>query len=109
MLDAVRCTMFHPDVHENDPEVLVRNAAAARRVGQEVRDQMRAAGRQDRVVGEYEPGSEVNDPGGSFVLRFLYAFWRLSAQRIAEQGEAPTTHAARVSAEQLGAVSDLPE
>ncbi|OLF13458.1 hypothetical protein [Actinophytocola xanthii] len=40
------------------------------------------------MIGEYTPGTEITDVDDSFSSRFLYAFWRLCDQRIAEVGQA---------------------
>jgi hypothetical protein len=56
----------------------------ARRTGLQARDENRELGlEEERVIGEYIPGSEINDPDDSFTSRFVYAFWRLCDQRIA--------------------------
>ena len=57
---------------------------------------------EDRVVGEYTPGAEINDGDDTFVVRFLYAFWRLCEQRIAGVEHIQVSHAAQLRAQRTG-------
>jgi hypothetical protein len=83
LLDAVRCLTFR--AVEADPEAASRLAQAAKAVDGAYRRSAQAHGQDEgRVVGEYASGSEIEDVDDTFVLRFLYAFWRLCEQRIAE-------------------------
>jgi hypothetical protein len=62
---------------------------------------------EDRVVGEYVPGSEINDPDDLFSVKFLYAFWRLCAQEIAAPERAPVNHSAQLLADRAGVPADV--
>jgi hypothetical protein len=99
--DGGRCFPLDFDFPEDAEEQLRAYAATARRVGAELREEARAVGVDDGegVVGEYVPGSEIADTDDTFVIRFLYAFWRLCEQRIATTGLAEINHSARVLAE----------
>ena len=59
------------------------------------------------MIGEYVPGTEINDRDDSFSRRFLYAFWRLCEKRIASTNHAEVRHAARVTAERAGVSPDV--
>jgi hypothetical protein len=101
LLDAVRCLTFR--AVETDAEAAGRSARAAKAVDGAYRRAAEAQGQnEDRVVGEYASGSEIEDVDDTFVLRFLYAFWRLCEQRIAEVEPVETNHAARVIAQRTG-------
>lgn len=57
-------------------------------------------GYQENVVsGDYVSGDEIDDRDGRFMLRFLYEFWRLCDQSIAQISEAQINHSARVTAD----------
>ncbi|MFI5606854.1 hypothetical protein [Amycolatopsis sp. NPDC051903] len=106
--DARRPFVFHHDPSEDDPDVMRRMTHAARDIARRQTDAAGDGGEQtDQVVGEYVPGSEIDDSDHTFVLRFLYAFWRLCDQRIGVQDQAPPTHSARVAAERLGAPAEI--
>lgn len=108
LLDSIRTFVFRGDPNENNPGMLERQAAAAREHGERLRAlDGRPEDEAEEVVGEYEPGSTIDDADDTFTLRFLAAFWRLCDQRIAEQDEAPTTHSARVAAHQIGAPPEV--
>ncbi|AVT30219.1 hypothetical protein C6361_12750 [Plantactinospora sp. BC1] len=101
ILDAVRCLPFR--AAEADPQAPARLARAAQAVDGAVRDAAEAMGQDEsRVIGEYASGSQIEDADDTFTLRFLYAFWRLCEQRIAEVQHIETNHAARVIAERTG-------
>lgn len=83
-------------------------AAAARTAGQSARKQAVTLGLdEDRVIGEYTTGEQIDDRDDTFVPRFLYAFWRLCQQRIAEAGHAQAGHSARVVADRAGVPADV--
>lgn len=108
LLDAIRTFVLDEEWGENDPELLRRASTHARTLGDQGRANLAAEGKEaERVIGEHEPGSTIDDSDGSFHLRFLAAFWRLCAQRIGEQEDAPLTHSARVAAQQTGAPPDV--
>jgi hypothetical protein len=102
LLDAVRCLEFQTQ-RAADPQDVERMARAAQSVDGEGRRSAQAMGQnEDRVIGEYTSGSQINDIDDSFAWRFLYAFWRLCEQRIAGVEPVDTNHAARVIAERSG-------
>jgi len=101
LLDSARCLVF--EAAEADPSAPGRLAEAARKVDGVYRNAAEMQGNtEERVIGEYESGSEIQDLDGTFVLRFLYAFWRLCEQRIAEVEPVQTSHAAQLAAEKAG-------
>jgi hypothetical protein len=51
---------------------------------------------------DYHPGDEIDDHDDQFALRFLYAFWRLCRQDIAQLEDAPAGHSAQVIADRAG-------
>lgn len=101
--DAIRCVRLEDTVTDEQRRQHAKFADTARRVGQQGRDASHELGfDEDRVMGEYTPGSEIDDPDDTFAARFLYAFWRLCEQRIAVTEHADVGHAARVTAERAG-------
>lgn len=108
LLDAIRCRPFETPITDEQRRSMADFAAVANRAGQQVRDYRRDHGIEDeRVVGEYTPGTEINDTDDSFTGRFLYAFWRLCDQRIAAITDAEIRHAARVTAQRAGVSPDV--
>lgn len=103
MLDAIRCVpfRFEPAARHRDD---ARNyVAAAHSVGAERRERLATEGKDEtRVIGDYTPGAEIEDADNSFTPRFLYAFWRLCEQRIAEVTAAEVKHSAKVLADRAG-------
>ncbi|MEX5635732.1 hypothetical protein AB1460_24590 [Parafrankia sp. FMc2] len=102
LLDAGRCLPFRSG-RESSPEALDRFVAAARQTVARHRQLRQAQGfDEDRVVGEYTPGGALVDADDSLMPRFLYAFWRLCEQRIAEMDVAEVNHSAQVLADRAG-------
>lgn len=90
-LDAIRRFPFGIAPSEQQRQSLVEFSDLTRRTGQHVRAEHRARGyEEDRVIGEYTAGSEIDDTDDTFTIRFLFAFWRLCEQRIATTGESVT-------------------
>ncbi|GAA5158917.1 hypothetical protein GCM10023321_39240 [Pseudonocardia eucalypti] len=59
------------------------------------REQLAAGGADTAgVVGEYQPGTEINDLDNTFTARLLYAFWRLCEQGIARTDFVEPNHSA---------------
>jgi hypothetical protein len=86
-----------------DDRAYLWHSSSWQRSCQQTRDHNRTLGfEEERVIGEYTPGTEISDPDDSFTTRFLYAFWRLCDQRIATTSPAEVRHAARVTAERAG-------
>ncbi|MBW0095334.1 hypothetical protein I4I73_04885 [Pseudonocardia sp. KRD-184] len=103
LLDAVRCQPFRfassPDQRAAFQDYIDRAA----RLGEVAQEQAAAVGwDENRVVGEYSPGQVIKDVDNRFTERFLYAFWRLCEQRIAEVRDPGVNHSARVRAERAG-------
>lgn len=108
LLDAMRCVSFGVPATAEQLENLAKLGMTARREGEKVRAQSHELGfEEERVVGEYMPGSEIDDTDDSFTARFLYAFWRLSQQQIAITTPAEVKHSARVRAEKAGVSPDV--
>jgi hypothetical protein len=107
LLDAIRCFPFRfPD--EADVTAVDRLAEAAQRVDGAMREAAASQGLdEDRVEGEYVPGTEIVDSDDTFTTRFLYAFWRLCEQRIAVLDNAPVNHSARLMAERATVSPDV--
>ncbi|MGP4030319.1 hypothetical protein [Actinomadura sp. 3N407] len=108
LLDAVRCYAFR--YQATDEQRRSRDEFLARL--QRNRDATRMVQQvhgvdENRVVGEYEPDSIVEDTTDSFTIRMLYAFWRLCAQRIAVAADVETNHAARLQADRSGMPADV--
>ena len=106
LLDGSRCQRFR--AADADPGLLQGTANAAAAVDGVNRMFAEFQGNdEDRVEGEYTVGSEINDVDDTFVLRFLYAFWRLCEQRIAEVEPVDTGHAAQLAAEKTGMPAEV--
>jgi hypothetical protein len=102
LLDGARCLEFQTQRAE-DPQGAQHLARAAQAVDGAYRRSAEIMGQnEDRVIGEYTSGSQIDDVDDSFAWRFLYAFWRLCEQRIADVEPVETNHAARVIAERTG-------
>jgi hypothetical protein len=105
LLDAIRCIPFRPT---NDPELSARTAEASREFEQAQRGHLLAAGIDEGgVVGHYVSGDHIGDADDTFGIRFLYAFWRLCDQRIADVAAVEPNHAARVAAGRAGLSPDV--
>ena len=108
LLDSIRCMplRYVPTSQQaHDRECF---AATARAAGQNTRQQAKVLGRdENRVIGEYATGQQVDDRDDTFMLRFLYAFWRLCEQRIAEAEPAPAGHSAQVLADRAGVPAEV--
>lgn len=103
LLDAVRCQPFRfassPDQRAAFQDYIER----AGRLGEVAQEQAAAVGwDENRVVGECVPGQVIKDVDNRFTERFLYAFWRLCEQRIAEVSDPGVNHSARVRAQRAG-------
>jgi hypothetical protein len=108
LLDAIRCVPIRYTPTAQQTRDLEAFAAAARTAGQFAHKQAAALGLdEDRVIGEYTTGEQIDDRDDTFVPRFLYAFWRLCEQRIAEVGHAQAGHSARVLADRAGVPADV--
>jgi hypothetical protein len=103
ILDAKRCLPFHFDLTDEQAEDHDEFSRRTRRLGQASRELEQAQGvDENRVTGEYTPGSEIDDTDDLFMPRFLFAFWRLCEQRIAVPEHTPVNHSAQVLADRAG-------
>ncbi|MGH3158680.1 MAG: hypothetical protein ACRDNF_19175, partial [Streptosporangiaceae bacterium] len=103
LLDAIRCLPLRYTATPDQVRALEEFVAVAQHAGDAARQPSAVLGvAADEVVGEYTPGSEIDDRDDSFMLLFLYAFWRLCEQRIAAVDHAEINHSAKVVAERAG-------
>lgn len=108
ILDAIRAYPFSQVITDEIRENLERFTGSTRSIGLAGKALEEAQGiDENRVIGEYVPGTEIDDADDLFAVRFLYAFWRLCEQRIAIAEQAPLNHSARVSAERAGTSADI--
>jgi hypothetical protein len=108
LLDAIRCMPLRFAATPEQVQALRRYVANVRRAGDAARDQAVASGLdENRVVGEYAPGEQIEDRDDTFMTRFLYAFWRLCQQQIATVQTTPVNHSAQVIAERTGVPPDV--
>ncbi len=108
LLDSVRCWPVRYAATSRQARAVDAFASTARAAGDQARQF--AAGRghdENRVIGEYVSGARIDDRDGTFLPRFLYAFWRLCDQRIAETEHAPAGHSAQVLASRAGVPADV--
>lgn len=102
-LDAMRSWAFGQTPTEEQRRALADFGDVARRSGREAREDLRELGLdEERVIGEYMPGSEIDNYDDTFAMRFLYAFWRLCEQRVVVTEPAEVRHSARVAAARAG-------
>ncbi|MFG1628972.1 hypothetical protein [Kribbella sp. NPDC049227] len=109
MLDGIQCfpLEFEPsNIHRKNLEAW---ATGARTVGASQRELLADQGYDSEVVvsGDYVSGDEIDDVDGRFMLRFMYAFWRLCEQQIAQITEADVNHSARVTAARVQAPPEV--
>lgn len=106
ILDGVRCVPF--EYTHQSPILFQQSLEAQREVGERLRATAAAAGHnENRVVdsgrsGTYTSGEQIYDYDDQFTVRFLFAFWRLCAQRIGDARPAEVNHSARAAAERAG-------
>jgi hypothetical protein len=97
-------------VHATEDQVRSQQefGAKVRDIGEAAREESELHGLdENRIVGEYVPGTEVEDHDDLFTARFLCAFWRLCEQRIAFTSPAEAGHSARMLAERAGVSPDV--
>jgi len=108
LLDAIRCLPLQYAAAPEQIQALDEHVATARSAGETARQQAQALGAQEnRVVGEYTPGAEINDGDDTFMPRFLFAFWRLCQQRIAASDVMDASHSAQTAAGRAGVSPDV--
>jgi hypothetical protein len=109
--DGTRTLPFRATVTDSMRNALSAYADRARNSGERWREINTAMGfnEGDQVDAsfEYRPGDEINDTDDTFATRFLYAFWRLCTQKIAQVDDVPTNHSAHVQAERAGVAPDV--
>ncbi|MFD7161227.1 hypothetical protein ACFV9C_42045 [Kribbella sp. NPDC059898] len=103
MLDGIRCTRYDWTPTGDQRAAIEDHRRAAQAVNASSRAMADAVGwDEDNVEADYVPGSEITDVDGLFSIKFLYAFWRLCAQRITDISDAPVKNATRAAAERAG-------
>jgi hypothetical protein len=108
LLDGIRCVPFRYTASEEQKQSRVQFHARLAEHGDATRAWHAEHGEdENRVIGDYTPGSQIDNPDDSFSVRFLYAFWRLCEQRIASVTQAEINHSARTTAERIGASADV--
>ncbi|MGI5292841.1 hypothetical protein ACQEVF_57355 [Nonomuraea polychroma] len=108
LLDAIRCVPFRYAATDEQKQSLEAFHALVAESGEATRDWHAALGQdENRVIGDYTPGSQIDNSDDSFSARFLYAFWRLCEQRIATVTQADINHSARITAERAGVPADV--
>lgn len=108
ILDAMRAVPLGYRATPEQEEDLKRFTGAARSTGEATREMYASEGfDENRVTGEYVPGSQIDDADDLFMAKFLFAFWRLCEQRIAVTEAADIPHSARVLADKAGVAPDV--
>ena len=108
ILNAKRCLPFHFDLTDEQAADHDQFSRRIRHLGETSRDMGEDQGAdENRVVGEYTPGSEIDDADDLFMARFLFAFWRLCEQRIAVTEHASINHSAQLLADRAGVPADV--
>lgn len=106
--DAMRCLPLGVQATEDQVRSHQEFGVTARDIGGTARGESERLGLdENRIVGEYVPGTEVEDNDALFTARFLCAFWRLCEQRIAVTSPAETGHSPRILAERAGVSPDV--
>ncbi|MBO2445242.1 hypothetical protein [Actinomadura nitritigenes] len=108
LLDAIKCAGFRYTAAPEQLQVLRDYLKVVKKSGAATRAWHAAHGQdENRVIGEYTPDSQLDDPEDTFQIRFLYAFWRLSEQRITTLQPAPLNHSAQLQADRAGVPADV--
>jgi hypothetical protein len=108
LLDAMRCLPLQYKASGHQVDTHQDFVTGVREMGGAVQQVAADLGfNENRVVGEYVSGAQVDDADDTFAARFLYAFWRLCEQRIAATDQAGVNHSARVLAERAGVSPDV--
>jgi hypothetical protein len=108
LLDAIRCVGFRYAAAPEQLHALKDYLSVVKDSGEATRAWHAAHGKdENRVIGEYTPDSQLDDPDDTFQIRFLYAFWRLCEQRIATLEHAPVNHSSQLQADRSGVLADV--
>lgn len=108
LLDSIRCMPLRYAATSEQVQALEDHASTARTAGATARGQAEALGAQEnRVVGEYAPGAEIDDRDDTLMPRFLFAFWRLCEQKIATASAADVSHSAQLAADRARVSPDV--
>jgi hypothetical protein len=108
MADSTRTFPFHPPVTAATRDAVTSLSAAARAQGNRWRELNANLGFDegdnvsDRGGFTYHPGDEIDDADDLFSVRFLYAFWRLCGQQIAQISQDAPTPSAQSRADRAG-------
>jgi hypothetical protein len=104
--DTTQTVPFRQAITNQRREAIEHLAEQARSARDVQRERHAAIGMNDSdqvdASFDYHPGDEIDDHDDQFALRFLYAFWRLCRQDIAQLDDAPAGHSAHVIAERAG-------
>lgn len=113
LADSTRTFPFHPPVTDATRDAMTSLSAAARLQGDRWRELNAELGFdegdniRDSSGFTYHPGDEINDADDLFSFRFLYAFWRLCGQQIAQISQDAPTPSAQQRADRAGVSSDV--
>ncbi|MGC4939311.1 hypothetical protein [Kribbella sp. DT2] len=108
MLDGLQCLWFGLKTVDEQREAMDQYREVTREHSQAQLAEAEKLGLDEtRMVGDYVPGAEIPDDDGFFTARFLYAFWRLCEQDIAEVSPTEVGHAARVTSERAGVPAEV--
>ena len=108
LLDAIRCLPLHFAATPEQVQALEKYVTTVWHAGEAAREYTAAHGlAENRVIGEYTPGEQIEDRDDTFMPRFLYAFWRLCQQQIATVDTAQAGHSAQVAASRAGVSPDV--
>lgn len=107
LLDGMRCLPFHLDL--GDATSMQNMGRIARQMQAGNRAIAEAAGLDETPFeeGTYTSGNPIDDTDDHFNARFLYAFWRLCEQRIADQTREEAGHAAQLAAQRENVTSEV--
>lgn len=107
LVDGIRCIPFHMD--RGDVSNVESVGKIARRMSAQSRAVAQAMGLDEEPFkeGTYVPGSPIEDPDDHFNARFLYAFWRLCDQRVADVARDQAGHAATLAAQRAQVDPDV--
>ena len=108
-LDGIRCWPFHLPLVPDALSAVDDMAQAARRHQANHRIAAARAGLNEDPFeeGTYVSGAPIENADDSFQTRFMYAFWRLCEQRIADEHRDEAGHAAKLAAQRADVSSEV--